>query len=447
MTDAVPLQTQMLRLAVPLLVSNLAGVLLGVTDTFFAGKLGTTALAAAGLGIMWYFTLFLLLRGMANSILPFVSQAFGANNTKRVGRWLGNFLVLIAAISPLALVFSPLLAFLISASGATPEVQTLALQLAQVRLLEIPFALLSTVLIGFLVGIGDSRTPMLVNWGVVLGNVFLNWVFVYGMLGAPKLGLVGTAVGSVLSIVIGACILAAVVWQRHVKTYELRFALPTRAEWLEMLRVGAPMGALEMLEVGAFTAFMALIARISTEALAASQVGNQISALAFMPGFALGSATASLVGRYIGAKNLETANQAMFAGVRLGMVWMGAIGVFFWVFAEPIARVFSSEQSVVALTASLLRLMAFYQLFDAVNIVIRSALVGTGDTRFAALVTLVFAWLVMVGGGYIIISSGGGLIAAWLAPFAYLALLSVIYWFRWQAGHWRTSSLGMSSTS
>ena len=436
------LNAEMIKLALPLLFSNLAIVLIGVTDTFFAGKLGTVALGAAGIGVMWYFTLYLLPKGIVGSIIAFVSQAYGANDTARVGRWLGNFLALGLALLPLGFLFVPALTILIGASGAEQAVQTLALEYVKVRVFEVPFALLSVILTGFLVGINDSKTPMLINWGVVLGNIFLNWVFVFGNLGAPALGIVGSALGSVISVAIGAVIFSLVVWRHHAKKYQLRIVKPSKSEWLEMLRVGAPMGALEMLEVSAFTVFMALTARISTEALAASQVGNQISSLAFMPGFALGSATASLVGRYIGARNLETANQATFAGVRLGMIWMGVIGIFFWVLAEPLARLFSSDEKVILLTASLLRLMAFYQLFDAANIVFRSALLGTGDTQFAALVTLLCAWTIMVGGGYLIVTNGGGLIEIWFAPFVYLALLSVVYWLRWQAGHWRTSSIG-----
>ncbi len=436
------LNAEMLKIALPLLVSNLAGVLLGVTDTFFAGQLGTVALGAVGLGVMWYFTLFLLLRGTVGSAVPFISQAYGAKDNARVGRWLNNYLVLVVALLPALILFLPLLTWLIGISGAKPEVQTLALEYAKVRIFEVPFALLSTVLISFFIGIGNSRIPMLVNWGVVLGNVLLNWIFVYGQFGAPKLGLVGTAVGTIISVAIGASILSVLAWQQ-TKIYPVRFAIPKRNEWLEMLRVGLPMGFLEMLEVSAFTAFIALTARISTEALAASQIGNQISSLAFMPGFALGSATASLVGRYIGAKDLETANTATFTGVRLGMIWMGAIGIAFWILATPLAKIFSSEPAVIQLTTDLLRLMAFYQLFDAVNIVFRSALLGTGDTQFPAIITLIFAWTIMVLGGYIILQNGGGLLALWGAPFAYLTLLAIIYWQRWNTGHWKTSTLGV----
>jgi multidrug resistance protein, MATE family len=434
----------MLRLATPLLLSNLAQVLLGVTDTLFAGQLGTVALAAAGIGSMFYFTLLLLPRGVVFSIVPFVSQAFGAKDDARVGRWFGNYLMLALLLSPIALLYLPVLGVLIGASGAESAVQAQALSYGQVRLLEIPFALLQTALIGFLIGTGDSKTPMLINWIAVILNVFLNWVFVFGNLGAPRLELLGAAVGSVLSVAIGSLIGLAIVYRKHAKGYGVRLIMPKRSEFMEQLRVGAPLGLMEMLEVSAFAAFIALTGRISTDALASSQIGNQVSSVAFMPGFALGNATASLVGRYLGAKDADTANRAAYTGVGLGIVWMMVMGALFWIFAEPLSRVFSSDPNVIGLTTALLRLMAFYQLFDAVNIVFRSALLGTGDTRFAALITLLTAWTVMVAGGYVIVSNGGGLIAAWLAPFAYLTLLAVVYWFRWRAGHWRTSNLGSS---
>jgi multidrug resistance protein, MATE family len=232
----------------------------------------------------------------------------------------------------------------------------------------------------------------------------------------------------------------AIVLRWHAP--KLRFSVPGRAEWREMLRVGAPLGVMECVEVSAFTAFLSLTGRISTDALAASQIGNQISGFAFMPGFALGTATASLVGRFIGAKTLDLASRTGYVGVWLGMAWMGAVGVIFWIFAEPLARAFSPDEAVIGLTAGLLRLMCFYQFFDAMNIVFRSALAGAGDTRFTALVTVVLAWSVMVGGGaLLVVVLKRGLLEAWLAPFVYLTLLAGIYWWRWRAGGWQREHL------
>jgi MATE family multidrug resistance protein len=434
--DTRSLTSELLRLAYPLLLSNIGGVLLGATDTLFMGQIGTTAVAAVGLGSLMFLTMFLLPRGLVNAVIVFVSQAFGARDEARVRRWLEVFLIAALAVSPIALLYAPLTNLLLEWSGAAGEVQQQASAYIHVRLLEIPFGLVSTVLLGFLVGKGDTRTPMLVTTSVVLLNIVFNWVFVFGNLGAPRLEIVGSAIGSALSVTLGAVIAALIVFTRHVRPTHPR--LPTRQEWLEVAKVGAPLGVMDCVEVSAFTAFLAITGRISTEALAASQIGNQISALAFMPGFALGTATASLVGRFIGARQPSTASRVGYLGMWLCMAWMGVVGIAFWAFSVPLAALFTRNRGVVEQTAALLRLMAFYQLFDAVNIVFRSALAGAGDTRFTAITTISLAWTVMVGGAVVLVSHFKlGLLEAWLAPFAYLTVLAVTYLWRWRSGAWQ----------
>ena len=435
------LTVELLHLSYPLLLTNLSGVLIGTTDTLFMGQIGTSAVAAVGLGSVMFWTLFLLPRGIVNAVMVFVAQAFGAGDAAKVSRWLGVFTVAALMLAPIALIYAPLTPLLLEWSGAAVDVQRQAVTYIQIRLCEMPFGLLSTVLLGYLVGKGDTRTPMLVTFVVVALNVVLNWVFVFGNLGAPRLGIAGSALASALSVTIGAAIAAVIVFKWHAP--QSRFFIPRRAELQEIARVGGPLGVMECVEVSAFTAFLALIGRISTEALAASQIGNQISGFAFMPGFALGTATASLVGRFVGAGAYGVAARVGYLGVALGMIWMGAIGVVFWVLAEPLARVFVKDEAVVALTVNLLRLMCFYQLFDALNIVFRSALAGAGDTRFTAVVTILLAWLVMVGGAALLITQFKlGLLEAWLAPFAYLTMLAVIYWWRWRSGAWQAARVG-----
>jgi MATE family multidrug resistance protein len=432
------LSAELLRLAYPLLLSNVGGVLLGATDTFFMGSIGTSAVAAVGLGSLLFLTMYILPKGAVNAVIVFVSQAFGAKNHAQVQRWLVVFLWAALLLSPIALFYAPLTNLFLTWSGAARDVQQQAAAYVHVRLFEIPFGLLSTVLLGYLVGKGDTRTPMLVTLGVVLANVVFNWVFVFGNLGAPRLEVVGSAVGSALSVVAGAIAAGVVVFVRHARG--VRFTVPKKHELLEVLRVGGPLGVMDCVEVSAFTAFLAVTGRISTNALAASQIGNQISALAFMPGFALGTATASLVGRFIGARLLPVATRVGYLGMWLCMAWMGIVGVLFWVLSVPLATLFTRDAAVIELTSSLLKLMAFYQLFDAVNIVFRSALAGAGDTRFTALATAILAWTVMVGGAVLLVSYFKlGLLEAWLAPFVYLTMLAGLYLWRWRSGRWHTA--------
>lgn len=441
----VSIALEMVKLAAPIVGLNLAYALLGTTDTLFMGRIGKESVAAVGLGSLVYFTAFLLLRGMVNSIVPFASQAFGAGDLRACGRFLRDHLWLALFLSAVAPVYFLIFDPIIRATGASEGVYRAALEFARIRTFEIPFALASTAFLGFLVSQGDSRTPMLITWGMVILNISLNIVLVFGYLGFPALGLRGSAIGTVTSIALGSVVAALIVLSRaNRRKYAITFALPRVAELRRLLRVGLPLGLLEFIEVAAFTAFLAITitARLGTNELTASQIANQVSSLAFMPGFGLSTAASSLVGRFIGARELELARRTGYAGSWLCMAWMGLVGIGFWVLSEPLMRAFTADSDVIALGSSLLRLMAFYQLFDAANIVFRGSLIGAGDTRFTALVTLVLAWTVMVGGGYALAFEFHlGLIGAWIGPFVYLMIMALIYWQRWRSGVWMNNVL------
>ena len=438
MKSHTPIALELIRLAAPIVMLNLAVSLLGATDTLFMGRISTQAVAAVGLGGLVYLTAYLLLRGTVNGIVTFVAQAYGANDLAQCGKHLRDFLWLALGLSVFAPVFALVFAPVIRLTGAEPAVYEGALEFARIRTLEIPFALASTAFLGFLVAQGNSRTPMLVTWLQVILNVGLNAVLVFGLFGLPALGLRGSAIGTVIAVMIGAVVSGWIVLSRlNRPRFGLHFAPPDPGNLSQILRVAGPLGLMDFVEVAAFTAFLGVIARIGTTELAASQIANQVSSLAFMPGFGLSTAAASMVGRFIGARELPSASHTGYIGAAIGMGWMGVVGVGFWVFSEPLMRAFTQDQQVIQLGSSLLKLMAVWQVFDAANIVFRGALAGAGDTRFTALVTLALAWTLMVAGGYVLaFPVGWGLLGAWGGPFAYLMLLAFIYTWRWRSGIW-----------
>ena len=436
------LTLEILKLAMPIVGMNLAFALHGFVDTLFMGRISTDAVASVGLGGLVFFTLLLLIRGTVNGIVPFASQAFGAKDFKALARALQHFLWLALILCLAIPVFWLAFPAVFTLAGATPAVTAGALEFANIRLWEIPFNLLTTVLTGFLTSLGDSRRPMLLMWTQVLLNILFNWLLALGNLGFPALGLRGSAIATVLATVVGALLTVLVVFSRRKELgLKLEWDLPKPSELLKILRISAPLGVMEFIEVGAFTAFLALTGRLGTAELAATQVANQISALAFMPGFGFSVAASSLVGRFIGARDIPTATRAGYHAVWLCVAWMGVIGVGFWVFAEPMMRLFISDQNVIALGSSVLKLMAFYQVFDAANIVFRAALNGAGDTQFTAVTTLLASWSLMLGGGWLLAFVFKlGLLGAWGGPFIYLTLLAFVYGLRWRSGVWITKA-------
>jgi multidrug resistance protein, MATE family len=405
--------------------------------------------AAVGLGGVTYYALFLLLRGTAGAVTIFVSRSFGANDLKACGEWLVRFIWL----SLILCVFVPLVYLglepIFKIFNPASDVLNGALIFAQIRTLEIPFALMSTVLIGFRLGIGDSRTPMFITWGTVILNISLNYVLVFGMFGIAPMGIRGAAMGTAISIVLQTIVVVLIVLNpKDRKKYQLHFEFPKLEQLKTMLKIGLPLGLTEFVEVGAFAAFSGVIARLGTKELAASQIANQIASLAFMPGFALGIGTGSLVGRYLGARTPDLALAVGYVGVRVGMIWMGIVGIIFFAVPHWLVSGFNPEPKVLELATNLLRFMAFYQVFDAAGIIFRGALSGASDTRFPMVITLIGAWLVMVGGSAVLaLGLGWGLLGAWGGAFVYVCSMGLIFWLRWRAGKWQHLSLEHSHSA
>lgn len=433
------LQRQLIQLATPIVLSNLAFTLLGAVDTLFMGHVSTLALGAVGLGSMTFLTASLFLKSTLAGATPFVSRQQGAGDYKKAGKYLQYFLCLTLLLIPLILLLPSVFRLFFWFTKPDPKVAAAAMDYLSVRLFELPATLLVAAFTAFLLGVGNSVLPMFLNWLAVLINIGANWILVFGKLGFPKLGLVGAAWGTVFAMWVQALGFALLVWAGYKERYNLnRWHWPKWQDLLRISKVGLPLGLTDSVEVGAFTTFFAIISRLGSEALAASQIVNQIAALAFMPGFALGAATGSLVGRYLGAGQEKQAEHIGWIGALLGVGIMTVAGLIFVLFSKPLAQLFTQQKDVIASCIALLRLIAVYQLFDAVNIVLRGALNGAGDTRFTMTVTLTLAWGLFVPGSYLgAIILKLGVMGAWLGALTYLVTLGLIFFFRFRKGDWK----------
>ncbi len=435
----VQLTKQLVKLAGPMVLSNLAYTLLGAVDTFFMGRVSTLALGAVGIASMAFLAPSLILRGTIGGAMPFAARRYGAKDYNGAGQALQHFLLLAVLLIPLTLVLPLAFDLYFGLTQPDPKITELAQEYIRVRLWEIPFSLLSGAMFSFMMGIGNSRTPMVMSWTAVIVNIAANYVLVFGKLGFPALGLVGAAWGTVFAVAIQTGLYALITWRRYAAQYNLRsWSFPSWSQLVAMIKVGFPIGLADSIEVSAFSTFLALISRLGPIELAASQIANQISALAFMPGFALGSATGSLVGRYLGAGHPETSQAVGYRGAMLGVGVMGLVGVLFLIIPRTLAGIFSADANVLALSVILLRLMALYQIFDGLNIVFRGALNGAGDTRFTGLVTVIGAWGLFVPSTYIwAFTFDFGLLGAWAGAIGYLIVLGIVFTARFRSGKWK----------
>lgn len=434
---------QLVLLASPMIFSNLAYTLLGAVDTIFLGRVSTTSLGAVGIAGMMYLTLSLLFRGVVNGVTPFVARRFGASDYDGAGVYLKHFLLLAVFITPFLLFLPWVFQFLFHLMRPDPQVAEEAMIYISIRLWELPVSMLMTAMTGFMVGVGNSRLPMLLAWFSVVLNIGANYVLIFGHLGFPAMGIAGAAYGTVFAVLCQTLLAGFLVLRTYAASYGLTtWSFPSLSQIGNMLKVGFPIGVADAVEVGAFTAFFAFISRLGTVELAASQIVNQVAAVAFMPGFALSAATGSLVGRYLGAKRPDISSRIGFLGAIIGSSAMGILGIGFFLFARQLGLVFTKDPAVLALTRTLLQVVAFYQALDGFNIVFRGALNGAGDTRFTMVFTILAAWICFVPGVYLAVEVLHlGLIGAWLTAIAYIGLLGVSFGVRFSKGRWKTISL------
>ena len=361
---------ELLQLAGPLILSNLAYTLLGALDTIFMGRVGATELGAVGVASALFLAASSLLRGTVGSVMVVVSQAYGAEDNKRIREAVQHYAVLALLLAPLGLAMPALFRGFFKLTRPQEAVGILALRYISIRAWEMPLSLLSKVMGGFLLGIGNSRVPMLVSWITVMVNMVANYVLVFGKFGFPRMELAGAAWGTVVSQAVQVTLFLFFVLKLYGDELGLMraFRFPSWDEIKGMLRLGFPMGLADSVDLAAFGVFMTFLARLGTVELAASQVANQLNDIAFMPSFAIGMATSSLVGRSLGAGSTNKAEKYGFAGLTVGVALMGTLAACYWLFPGVFVMPFTSDPEVRMLSRKILRIIAVYQVLDVTRI-------------------------------------------------------------------------------
>ena len=423
---------ELVTLAWPLILSSLAYTAVGFTDTLYMGRLGVLEVGAVGLASIVLFTVSLLFRGTLNAAATFVARARGAGDRAGVRRWGGIFLTLSLFGLPLTLVGPWLVSIVFRLLGAAPSILDVAQTYAQIRIFEIPFLLLGTTSVSIMLGLGNTRTPMLLSWLLVMVNAALAALFVFGF----HWGVVGAAWATLIAVIMHGLLSYVLLLRLYsTDTGPFRFVRPDLREMRLVGRIALPAGATDLADVAAFTAFLGLIARLGPTELAASQIANQFASFGFLPAFALSASTSSLVSRALGAREPGLARRIGWRGAGLAAGWMAVLTLVLLLWPRPLISLFNTDPGVLKLGTTVLAVMSGYLLLDGIGIVLGGALSGAGDTRFRLLVTLGGAWLVMVpAASWLAPRYGVG--GAWGAALLYILVLAGAFTWRFWSGRW-----------
>jgi MATE family multidrug resistance protein len=435
---------RVLALAYPVVLSNLAATLMGLTDTLFMRWVSTEAQGGVGLGAILTWTCVSLFVGTLNVTNTFVAQHVGAGEHRACGAVVRHGLLLALAFAALLVAGLPLVGELVAVFGAPAGVAAVASGYAQIRVAGAPLQLVDAVLTSFLRGVGDTRTPMKVSLATVALNVPLNAWLIFGGLGVPALGAPGAAWATVASQLAGVAALGWLCWRRAIRErYAIGLGGGIRARQLgEMLRVGVPIGVGWALEMAIWLVFSAFISSLGKDPLAAHNIVLMVIHLSFMPGVALSVAATTLVGQHIGARDPDGAARAGYAALKLAIAFMAMMGLVFLLAGELIASAFNPDPAVIAIAGRLFLLAAAFQIFDAMGMVSGGILRGAGDTRFPMLAAIACSWLLFLPLIWLLGQrSGWGVVGSWLGATIYIVVLGVALIARVAAGSWKRCSV------
>ncbi|MBC3956304.1 MULTISPECIES: NorM family multidrug efflux MATE transporter [Pseudomonas] len=432
-----------LRLAGPLIASQMAHMLMVFTDTVMMGKIGPEALAGGGLGAATYNFISFFCVGVMAAVGTLVSIRHGAGDTEgatrltQAGLWLAWGMALVAA-----LILWNLEPILLQFGQAEANVH-MAAQFLITLPLALPGLLSFMALRGFTSALGRARPVMIISLIGAVANYALNYVLIHQWFGLPNLGLMG--IGLVTAIVTNCMALAlALHIGRHpaYAAYPIRKGLSrlSRSHLSELWRLGLPIGGTYAVEVGLFTFAAFCMGAMGSTQMAAHQIALQTVSMAFMVPVGISYAVTMRIGHHYGAGNMLMARTAGRLGIGFGGTIMLLFGLLFWLAPHQIIGLFldindPAFADIVVMAVHLLAIAAWFEFFDGTQTIAMGAIRGLKDARTTFLVGLACYWLIAAPAAWLLgFYANAGAPGVWwgLALGLLCSAVALTYAFEWK---------------
>lgn len=419
---------QVFRLALPIMLVQVGLMLMGTVDTMILGRLNALSLAAGALGNTVSYGLLVPAMGILFALDPLIAQAFGAGESGNVQRHFQRGLVLAAAMAiPLSAIMFDTTA-LLRLLGQNEEVIPLSAEYIRGLVPGNLAFLLFITLRQTLTAMGRIRQAL---WAILLANLvnlFLNWVFVYGNLGMPALGVRGSAYATSIarwSMVVMLFAVSSKILRPYLAP--LGRELWRLAPFFGILGIGIPIAMLLAVEMWFFSIVALMIGHLGPTELASHQIALNLAALSFQVPVGVAAAAASRVGNAIGRRDPAGARLSAKVCLAIGGGVMTLSATTFFFAPGLLARLYTPDPAVIALASVLIPVAALFQIFDGLQVVSAGCLRGAADTRVPALLGLFGYWCVGLPLGWLFAFPGGrGPQGLWWGLTIGLAVVSVM---------------------
>lgn len=428
---------EIFHIALPIIGGMASQNILNLVDAGMVGSLGNAALAAAGMGGFANFMAISVILGLSTGVQAIASRRLGEGRLNETAVPLDGgllmALVLGLPLSALLIYFSPQIFSLLNDD---PEVVQLGSGYLQVRLIAMVGVGMNFAFRGYWSAVKLSKLYMGTLIIMHITNIALNWVLIYGNLGAPKMGVVGAGLATTISIYLGTFIYFSLA-MRHAREAGFLHRIPRRETLITMLRVSIPSSIQQLFFATGMTALLWIVGQIGTRELAATHVLLTLSLVALLPAMGAGIAGASLVGHALGRKDIEDAARWGWNVACLAALIGFAIGLPAALFHKQILSLFLRDPATLALASLPLLLSASLIWFDTAGMTLFNAHLGAGDSRPVMVISIVTQWLLYLPLAYWLGPVlGHGLLSIWLLQIAYRWLQAGLFALSWARGHW-----------
>lgn len=438
-----PMWQEIIQITWPAFIELVMSTLFGMVDMMMVGRLSPAAIAAVGLTNQPVRLLMAIFAAVNIGTTTLVAWNIGAKkleNARSVTRQILVINTILGIMMGALGVFSarPIIRFM----GAKPDTIDTATLYFQIISSGLVFQAITMGITASLRGAGETKIPMLYNVGSNLLNVFGNYVLIYGKLGFPQLGVAGAAISTTCSMLIACLIGLYVIYFSRQSRISLKIKDDYRLDLdtvKKVFSIGLPAAMEQFVLQSGLILFARTVSSLGTSSFAAHQIGLNISGLSFAPSMAFGVAATTLVGQSLGADEEEKAERYAQVVHKLAIGVACFIGLMYILFSHQLAQLYTSDFGVAALAGTVLKILALGLPGQSTQLSLSGALRGAGDTMYPLYASMLGIWVFRVFMAYIFVKIfHWGLIGAWIAFALDQYTRSLVIYFRFRSGKWKT---------
>lgn len=396
----------MLDISTPIIIAQVGTVFMGIIDNMMVGAVGAVPLAAAGVANPVFFLVASIGIGIFSAISPLVAKHFSATeNKKECGQILFAGMKLSILVGGLITATLLLLSTYFSIFQQPVEVEQQAKPYLRVIATSAVPMMFFLAVKHFSDGLSIVRPAMHITLVGLLANVFGNWVLIYGNLGFSPMGLYGSGLSTLIARVLMACLMIVYVLEsKHFRDYipNILKPVPTRRWIRQILRLGIPSGMQYFFELGAFTGVAIIAGWIGVYALAAHNIILSLATFTYMIAAGVSFAGAIRVGLQAGKYEATQVRRSGVASLLLVGILMLCSSLLLLYFGEYVVRLYTQDESVIALATSVIYVFLLYQLADGVQAVGVGILRGIFDVNIPTAITIFAYWVVCLPVAYLL---------------------------------------------